>query len=258
MPGRGEPTSTSVSVPGVAVQDQMPRWLEQQAERFLAAVDLLWDSDFNAQSAVPGVTTGYIVTHVARCADDCADRLQEIRTGDAGPFDSDRRFPEDPGGLRPGAVLIEDVIVAIERSDAELRAFADGDMISSDAVAQIQSEFLVELVLHHADLGDAPLSGLDESLVEAVFSAVIQSVAADPSWPAIEAHSGPELWVAVQTGQATVSVRGESAALLAWVTGRPVTGRLLVTDDAPLPRLPAWTCYRSRRQRAGGSEGARS
>ena len=243
----------AVNAAGLAAQDQSPAWLEQQAERFLGAVDLLWDSDFNAQSALAGVTTGYIVTHVARCADDCADRLHQLRTGVFCRFDSDRRFPEDPGSLRPGAVLIEDVGVAIERLLAELQAFAsDADRLSS-TLDEIRSEFLVEVILHHADLGSAPLGGLEEDLAHCVLTAMIESVISEPSWPVMRVHALPSYSLSVEGADGQTSVYGAPGDLLAWVTGRPVPGDRVSAGEASLPQLPARTCSRLNPRPADGA-----
>jgi maleylpyruvate isomerase len=235
VPGKAE-------IPDSVVAKDVLLWLDDQSTRFLATVESLWASDFNAESTLRGVTTGYVITHVARCADGYADEIYERRTGDVFPVDSDRRFPEASGSLRPGAVLIEDVVVAMERVAHELRTVANTDFGSQTDIGRIPAEFLVEVVLHHADLG-SPLVNLSVELLQAVLAVAVVRTSVLPAWPIVALHDRAGFSLVVGESPQRATIRGAVADLLAWLTGRPLSDSL-ETPDGVIPELPKWDCYR--------------
>ena len=226
----------------VASCDLTRERVQEQALRFLTTVDALWDSDFNAQSMFPQLTNGYVVTHVARCADRYADELYAARTGRAFPVDADRRFPEGVGALRPGAVLIEDASVALERLLAELCLNGATGSVAPEE-CRIPLEALVEIVLHHADLG-SPLNELDHSLVQTILAAAVTHTRSAPSWPDVAMANRTQPRLTIGAGPAQTTVFAEWSDLLAWLTGRS-NAAVSTTDGRPPPPLPLWECYRT-------------
>ena len=224
--------------------DDVRRWLEEQSSRFLAAVEVLWEIDFHHESRLADLTIGHIMTHVARVADNCADVLQACRTGTVAHFEETRRWPEHPGGLRPGAVMIDDITIGLHRVNQEIAVLPEVDWAKDVGLERIAWDVLTELVVHMGDLG-LPPDGLDPELARGLLQVVVATVAERPEWPTVALHlSTAEPEVTVTGTGFEVRVRGSAEDQLRWIIGRPVRGSVNVEDGQAIPTLPAWSCHR--------------
>lgn len=237
---------------GLQPDELILTWIDEQTDELRSSTEQLWEADLNAQSERPGVTLGFAMTHIARCADHYADRLHEARTGRPFPFDGDRRFDELPGSMRPGAVLIDDLLTATERVAEELR-FLHGHVERRD-MAALTREWLTELVVHRADLG-ATMEAQDERMLRSVLKTAVEWATDLPSWPplTLELDTGPTLSVGFEGSR--FAVAGTPAALLAWLTGHPSRPPVRTVGGEAGPSLPEWSCFY--RHRAGDSSTSR-
>jgi hypothetical protein len=137
-----------------------------------------WDGDFQRATSRPGWTAGHLATHVARDADRRADILERRRTGAVPVVDPASRFAEDPGYLRPGAVLLDDLLDAEERWQRELAAAISSAGELDPELEQLVAGRLAELVAHQTHAGVA-LAAFDPALVEAVLGSRAASL---PDW----------------------------------------------------------------------------
>ncbi|MGC0239670.1 maleylpyruvate isomerase N-terminal domain-containing protein [Arthrobacter sp. SD76] len=119
----------------------------------LATVDALWGADFDEDSRLEGWTFGHVVTQLARDADLRADELALMRTGITPVFDPDRRWDPNPGHLRPGAVIIDDVLVSLARFRSELGKIPESTWEENNEVLQIVRGRIHALENHLAALG---------------------------------------------------------------------------------------------------------
>jgi uncharacterized protein (TIGR03083 family) len=228
--------------------DRVPRWLNQRSSSFLSSVEVLWEIDFHHESSLPDLTIGQVITHVARCADDYADILHEFRTGGIPPVDEPRRWPEDPGGHRPGAVVIDDITTALSRLHDETAALACTDRGRAPGIDRVLWDALVEIIVHDLDMRVA--EELDAETAAGVLVEVVTKLAEVPGWPRTRLCSDGSLEVFHAIGE-VAKVQGSPRDLLAWLTGRPLAGAVTAADGAGVPALPAWRCHREF-EKAGG------
>lgn len=214
------------------------RWLlaalRSRGEAAMSAVESLWDSDLQSPSLRDGWTTGRVMTHLARDADRRADVLAERRTGAVPAFDHDRRWDEEPGSFRPGAVVINDALDANDRFEAELAPLEKDTSELPPAVTEVLQGRLYEVVVHHADLGE-PLTDLPDDVAADLLPVAVAALAGTSSHPIRIDSSGPDLSLAVESQV----VAGTSSELLAWATDRPgaqaVAARCGIPSPSPTP-----------------------
>ena len=138
--------------------------IDAETERLLGTMRGLTDDDVRQPSLLPGWTRGHVLTHVARGPDAMRNLLEGVRTGVPGTGyasqeERDRAIEE---GARRGpselltdvessARLFRDVVVALPE-DAWQRPVHVLTGATFPA-AQLLQRRVVELVLHHTDLG---------------------------------------------------------------------------------------------------------
>jgi maleylpyruvate isomerase len=176
------------------------------------ALDGLDDAVARSASTLPGWSVGHVLTHVARNGDSLVWRLDGAARGevrDQYPGGLTQRAAEiEAGAGRPAAELVADVArssAAVERVMAELPPTAwDAPSRTSRGVVESSRDAVLsrwrEVVVHHADLGFAPLT-LPSGLVEA--------------------------WLPREL--TCLADRTDPAALLSWIIGR-----------GPAPELVPW------------------
>lgn len=218
-------------------------WLRQRSARFLESVEILWEIDFHHESRLADTGIGQVIVHVARCADDCADILYEHRTGRAAPGDDGRRWAEYPGGDRPGAVVIDDIVTALHRLDAEAGALAPEAWGVSGGIDRLAGDALVELIVHDLDLGVG--DPIEPQVAAALLGRVVAGLAPDPGRARLTVDDAdPAVVVVDEPDGRRRRVSGEPGDLLAWITDRPVAGPVQADDADPLPELARWHCHR--------------
>lgn len=137
-----------------------------------------WGGDFQALTSRPGWTAGHLTTHIARDGDERADILERRRTGTAPTVASASRFSEDPGYLRPGAVILDDLLDSEERWQRELAAALVARGGLDDELERLVRGRLAELIAHQTHAGVA-LAAFDPDLVAAVLGDSADSL---PEW----------------------------------------------------------------------------
>ena len=212
-----------------AVVSALDRQTRAMLERSL---DALWTADFNAESQLEGWSAGYVATYLARQADEMADRLL-VATGRPVPeFDADRRWDLEPGSLRPGAVLIDDLHESADRLASSLVGIEDWKPLD-DQTQAIPGRRLLQVLVHGADLGRdwATVPTDDAELALAVLARLrpdeLTGIRLMP------VRDGEHLTVRTANDGDTI-VEGPPHALLAWATGRADDA---VTACGTLPHL---------------------
>lgn len=179
------------------------------------------DTDFLEYDVLDGrLTKGHVMTQLAREGDRMADELLAASGRVVPPVDRGRRWEIGEGGeLRPGAVLIDDLHVAVERLAEALDGIPDWRALPAEVVA-IPSRRLLQLVVHHHDLGRpwSELDGATAVVAVAALPTVLAEALAATELHVDESTSGPQ----VSTGGGRRTVTGPSRAILAWATGRPL------------------------------------
>ncbi|WP_374946056.1 hypothetical protein [Agreia sp.] len=205
-------------VPTPVAHDEVLRSLERETAALLSRVlGEFLDLDLDREPVVENVTGGDLLTYLSREADRMADELLIAAGSPLPPYDSDRRWDLERGGLRPGAVLIEDFVESSER----LRdAIADVQNWSAlDAVIRgIPGRRLVQVIVHHADFR-RPWSALateDAAIAVTVLPSVLPEELAGISLVSLPGQPP----VLVQTGKGMRAIEGDPRALLAWASGR--------------------------------------
>jgi maleylpyruvate isomerase len=147
-----------------AERDRLLRLIDGATGRLLGTVAGFGEEDVRRASLLPGWTRGHVLTHVARSGDAMRRLLGWAATGEpvaayAGP--EAREAEIEAGSGRPGAELRDDVArsaaafraAAVELPEAAWRVpvrVLDGAPFPA---AQLLLRRLVEVELHHADLG---------------------------------------------------------------------------------------------------------
>jgi hypothetical protein len=137
-----------------------------------------WGGDFQRLTARPGWTTGHLVTHIARDGDRRADVLEARRTGSRPAVDPASRFAEDPGYLRPGAVILDDLLDSEERWQRELAAAVAASGGLDPELEQLIRGRIAELVAHQIHTGVA-IETFDAALVGGLLGPAAASL---PDW----------------------------------------------------------------------------
>ncbi|MEV6009214.1 maleylpyruvate isomerase family mycothiol-dependent enzyme [Streptomyces sp. NPDC051976] len=220
--------------------------------QLLDAVAALSDAALAEPSLLPGWTRGHLLAHLARNADSLVNLLTWARTGDETPQYAsgearDREIEEGAG--RPLDAQLADLRATARRwaeaaeqvpppAWAAQVAMRSGRVI---AAAEIPWRRLVEVRLHHVDLGigyttaDLPadfagreLALLADGLVghEGVAAVRLRDTDSGAGWD-IGAADAPDL-----------TVSGPTRALLCWLSGRGPGDGLTASPDGPLPVLP--------------------
>ncbi|WP_028813919.1 maleylpyruvate isomerase family mycothiol-dependent enzyme [Streptomyces flavidovirens] len=216
--------------------------VREATDRLLAATGKLDNADVTQPSRLPGWTRGHVLAHLARNADALVNVLSgrpmyasaEVREADIA-----RDAP------RPLAVHLEDVRDSAARFDETAAAPADWSRTVAlrggvtDSASRIPFRRLVEVELHHVDLGIGyELEDLPEEFTGREIAFLADRFAGNADVPAIvlTAADGRQ-WRTGSTGGDPVTVTGSAPDLLGWLAGRR-DGAALDTAGAPLPALP--------------------
>lgn len=197
------------------------------------------EADFLEYSILDGrLTGGHVVTYLAREADRMTDALLVGIGAPAPPRDRDRQWELDEGGnLRPGAVLIDDLEVSARRLAEALALVDDWDTLPPDLRA-IPGHRLVQVIVHHADLGRA-WDDFDET--DAAAAVAVLPVVLEAELAGFDLVIRPEAAELRASGSddGSAAISGRSRDLIAWATGRaaPADG---VAASPRHPPLRVW------------------
>lgn len=217
--------------------------VREATERLLNAAAALDNAAVAEPSRLPGWSRGHVLAHLARNADALVNVLEGrpmYASAETREDDIERDAP------RPLAVQLDDV----RESDGRFRtaATADADWSRTvelrngvkDAASRIPFRRLIEVELHHVDLGigyeleDLPADFTER---ETGFLAVRFDGHRDVRPTTVVADGGRTWTTGGGAAGAPVTVRGTAADVLGWLAGRRDGAALQVTGG-PLPALP--------------------
>ncbi len=228
--------------------------LRAATERLLTTAHTLENAAVTGPSRLPGWTRGHVLTHLSRNADALVNVL-EGRPMYASP--EAREADIESGACRPLDVQLADVRDSAARLHAVASLPSDWERTVAlrngvtDRAARIPFRRLVEVELHHVDLGAGhELEDLPEEFLvrETAFLADRFAGRADvpPTLITVSGGHGTLRTGREGDGDSTdaVSVAGPPASLVGWLAGRRTGDPALTAtgaDGAPaaLPVLPA-------------------
>ncbi|MFI6346813.1 maleylpyruvate isomerase family mycothiol-dependent enzyme [Streptomyces sp. NPDC050560] len=216
--------------------------LRTATERLLSAAEALGDEDVAGASLLPGWTRGHLLAHLARNA----DALVEVLAGRpmyASPEARDSDIARD--APRGAAAQLLDLRESAERFAAA--AAAPGDWSRTvelrngvqDTAARVPFRRLVEVELHHVDLGTGyRLEDLPGEFVLREIAFLTERFAGHPDVPPLTVSvAGAGEWRTGRKDGGTVTVAGPPADVVGWLSGRR-DGALLHVSAGALPALP--------------------
>ncbi|MGW7056369.1 maleylpyruvate isomerase family mycothiol-dependent enzyme [Streptomyces sp. NPDC054887] len=216
--------------------------VREATDRLLAATGKLDNADVTQPSRLPGWTRGHVLAHLARNADALVNVLSgRPMYADAAVRDADI----ESGAPRPLAEQLADVRDSAARFDEAAAVPADWSRTVAlrngvtDSASRLPFRRLVEVELHHVDLGIGyELEDLPEEFTGREIAFLADRFTGAPGVPAValSATDGRQ-WRTGSTEGGPVSVTGSAADLLGWLAGRR-DGAALDTAGAPLPALP--------------------
>ncbi|MDJ0461728.1 maleylpyruvate isomerase family mycothiol-dependent enzyme [Streptomyces sp. H27-C3] len=216
--------------------------VREATDRLLTSAGKLDNAGVTQPSHLPGWTRGHVLAHVARNADALVNVLAGRRmyaSAETRDADIERDAP------RPLSVQLQDV-----RDSAALfqeagaapadwtRTVALRNGVTDDA-SRIPFRRLIEIELHHVDLGVGyELEDLPEDFTGREIAFLAARFAGNPDVPAVllTAADGRQ-WHTGRTQGDPMPVTGAAPDLLGWLAGRR-DGASLNTSGALLPALP--------------------
>ncbi|WP_030753091.1 maleylpyruvate isomerase family mycothiol-dependent enzyme [Streptomyces sp. NRRL F-5135] len=219
--------------------------LRETTDRFLGAAAELDDAALTEPSLLPGWSRGHVLAHVARNADALVN-VVEGRPMYADEATRDADIERD--AHRPLDVHLTDLRNTAERFRHSVTASDDwGRVVTlrngvTDTVARLPFRRLVEVELHHVDLGiGRALEDLSDEFTEREIAFLAERFSGNGAIPPVTL-SAPDgrTWRTGSTEAAADgprSVTGPAADLLGWLAGRR-DGAALACSGGPLPTLP--------------------
>ncbi|MEU0083770.1 maleylpyruvate isomerase family mycothiol-dependent enzyme [Streptomyces sp. NPDC006274] len=218
------------------------RSVREATDRLLTAAAGLDNAALAGPSRLPGWTRGHVLAHISRNADALVNVLEGrpmYVTGEARDADIERDAPrtlsEQLDDLRATAARFEDAGAAPgdwERT-VELRNGV------TDRAARVPFRRLVEVELHHVDLGVGyELEDLPKEFTERETAFLADRWSGRADVPPTRVVAGGGEWRTGGTEGTPVTVSGSPADVLGWLSGRRV-GTGLESAGGPLPVLPA-------------------
>jgi maleylpyruvate isomerase len=199
--------------------------VHEATERLLGAAAALDDAAVTAPSRLPGWSRGHVLAHLARNADALVNVLEgrpmypDERARDA---DIERDAP------RPLSVQLADVRESAARFRRTAGAPADRTRVITmrngvtDTAARVPFRRLVEVELHHVDLGlGRDLEDLPEEFTERETDFLAERFTGHPDVPplVLTTAGGPVRHTGRREGT-PLRVTGPAADLLGWLAGR--------------------------------------
>ncbi|MER7107647.1 maleylpyruvate isomerase family mycothiol-dependent enzyme [Streptomyces sp. NPDC000229] len=215
--------------------------VREATDRLLTAAATLDDAAVTAPSRLPGWTRGHVLAHLSRNADALVNVLQGrpmYLSAEAREADIERDAP------RPLTVQLDDVRESAARFQAESEVPADWDRTVelrngvTDRAARLPFRRLVEVELHHVDLGIGyELEDLPQEFTEREIAFLADRFTGHPTVPPTRLLAAGREWRTGGDDGAQVTVSGPAADLLGWLAGRRDGAALEVAGGA-LPVLP--------------------
>ena len=229
--------------------DGLRELLGAATARLLGDTIRVADEDWRGPSLLPGWSRGHLATHLARQADSLVQLAEGARTGVQTDLHLSHQQREDEieaGALRSGLDLqvdldtsarqLEEAFAAVEQADAwgavvELRGAVQGP------ARLLPLARLFEVALHHVDLDvGATVEGLDAATADWLLEWCAFRLRGRDEFPRLELVSETTRLSVGSSGPGR-AVRGSSAQLLGWLTGRADGALLEGSGGLHLPTL---------------------
>jgi maleylpyruvate isomerase len=211
-------------------------------ERLLTAAAKLDNVSAAEPSRLPGWSRGHVLAHLARNADALVNVLEGrlmYASAHARDADIERDAP------RPLDIQLADVRESAARFQEAAAVPGDwsrtvelrGGVI--DLASGVPFRRWVEVDLHHVDLGIGyELESLPPEFTERVTGTLAERFSGHADVPPTRLTDGTRAWTTGRAaGQPEVTVTGDPADLLGWLSGRR-DGAALTLTGGPLPALP--------------------
>lgn len=226
--------------------------VKEATDRLLDAVAALTPSAVAEPSLLPGWTRGHVLAHIARNADSYVNLLTWARTGSETPqyASTEARDQEiEDGAGRPLNEHLDELRISADRlayaiEETPPQAWAAQVAMRSGrviAAAEIPYRRLIEVLLHHVDLGlGYTCADLPEDFALRELANAIDGLSGHEGVAAVRLHDtdSGEKWTIGAANEPDLTVSGPHTALLAWITGRSKGEGLTRLPDLPLPVLP--------------------
>lgn len=226
--------------------------VREATEQLLESVATLTPSAVAEPSLLPGWTRGHLLAHLARNADSYVNLLTWARTGEETPQYADQESRDkdiEEGAGRPLGEHLDELRISADRlayavEQTPPQAWAAQVSMRSGrviAAAEIPYRRLIEVLLHHVDLGIGyTCADLPADFAVRVLANVIDGLSGHEGVAAVRLHDtdSGEKWTIGAANEPDLTVSGPRTALLAWVTGRSKGEGLTPLPALPLPVLP--------------------
>nr|WP_294696063.1 maleylpyruvate isomerase family mycothiol-dependent enzyme [uncultured Friedmanniella sp.] len=243
------PTDASAAEPTAqrGQQDRLHDLLRGATGLLLGATIAVTDEDWRAPSRLPGWSRGHLATHLARQADALRRLTEWALTGvrqEMYASPAQREEEIESGAGRTGLELQVDLDTSAGRLDQAFEALQEAD--AWDRVVELRGGLqvparllplarLLEVTLHHVDLDlGYELSDIDEATAGWLLEWSAFRLRERDDFPRLELVS-PTSRLSVGSAGASRTVRGTSAELLGWLSGRSDGSSLEGTDGLRLP-----------------------
>lgn len=216
--------------------------LREATERLLTAAARLDNASTAEASRLPGWSRGHVLAHLARNADALVNVLEgRPMYPDAVTRDADI----ERDGPRPLDTQLADVrataghfqrVAAVPADWARTVALRNG---VTDVAARVPFRRLVEVELHHVDLGiGLKLEDLSDDFTDREIDFLTERFAGHADVPPLALTTpGGHTWRTGRADGTPATVTGPAADLMGWLAGRR-DGSALKTSDSTLPVLP--------------------
>ncbi|RFU83440.1 maleylpyruvate isomerase family mycothiol-dependent enzyme [Streptomyces triticagri] len=217
--------------------------VREATERLLTAAAKTDEAGVTGSSRLPGWTRGHVLTHLARNG----DALVNVLSGRPMYASAEARDSDiEQGADRPLAEQLDDVRETAARFQDAATGYPDWTRIVelrggvTDTASRIPFRRLVEVELHHVDLGIGyELEDLPAEFTEREIDFLADRFAGNAAVPRIQiTASGVGQWSTGRPDGDAVSVIGPAPDVLGWLAGRR-EGAGLECDGPLLPVLPS-------------------
>lgn len=224
------------------------RLLRHSIERVQLTIDTLDEDAITVPSRLPGWARAHVVTHLARAADSRSRLLMAAQRGEIGqqyPSEESRAQEIDEGATRTASTIHQDLVTSFSRLLTLMDGHpadcwdAPGEWLGGARrpVRRAVPSMRREVEYHHVDLdaGYAP-EQWPADFVRAQLDEVTSVMTRRSAAPAVTIAL-PGRTLSIHDGD-LVTVTGEPAHVLAWLTGRGTGAQLRTTPSASLPAMP--------------------
>jgi maleylpyruvate isomerase len=213
-------------------QDRLHDLLRDATGLLLGATIAVTDDAWRAPSLLPGWSRGHLATHLARQA----DALRRVTGGAMGgkpqemyPLPGQREEEIEAGAGRSGLELQVDLDTSAGLLDEAFLALQEAEAWDREVVLRgglrvparlLPLARLLEVALHHVDLDlGRKVTDIDEATADWLLEWCGLRLRQRDEFPLLELVS-PTIRITVGSSGTVRTIRGASAALLGWLTGR--------------------------------------